>query len=291
MIVPLPPGAASDFLARVVGQSLSDAYKQQVVIDNRPGAGGLIGSTLVTRAAPDGYTLAMIGSPHLVGPLLQSNPPYRPLADIVAIAGVATVPNVVVVAPNVPAKSVQQLVALAKSKPGQLNFASVGIGSSAHLAAEIFNRAAGISAVHVPFKVMADVYTEMLSDHVHYYVFTLPAALPMLRDGKLRALAVTTAKRSAALPDVPTIIEAGLPEAQSDLWLGIVGPAGIPRSTVTKLHADIERILRESKAKEQFARQGAEPTVDTTPEAFMRLLISEQARYRQLLVGTGITPQ
>lgn len=291
IIVPLPPGTASDFIARVLGQSLTDTYKQQVVTDNRPGAGGLIGSNLVTKASPDGYTLGMVGAPHLVGPLLQSNPPYRPLDDIVAIVEVAAVPNVLLVAPGVPVKSVQQLVALAKSKPGELNFASVGVGSISHLGAEIFNRAAGITAVHIPFKVISDAYGEMLAQRVHYMIFTVPAAVPMLRDGKLRALAVTTERRSLALPDVPTIVEAGLPEAQSYLWLGVIGPAGVPRSIAKKLHGDIIKILREPQIREQFERQGAEPIVDASPEAFMHLLKSEYKRYDQLLGNMKLQAQ
>jgi tripartite-type tricarboxylate transporter receptor subunit TctC len=292
MIVPLPPGTASDFLARTLGQRLSDVYKQQVVVDNRPGAGGLIGSGIVAASAPDGYTLAMVAPPHLVGPLLQAKPPYRPIEDFTAVIEVASLPNVIVIAPSVPAKNVQELVALIRPRPGQYNYASVGFGTSSHTAPEIFNRAAGISVVHVPFKVIPDVMTEMAAGRVHYTVFTAPASLTMLRgDPKLRAIAVTTAKRSATFPDLPTVAEAGFPEATSDAWFGIVGPAGLPKALVAQINADVLKILREPETKERFARQGAELVDDTTPQGFDRLMKEEYARYRKLLQDIGIKPQ
>ncbi len=291
MLVPLPPGTASDFLARTLSQSLSDAYKLQVVVDNRPGAGGMIGSTILVKATPDGYTLAMVAPPHLVAPLLQANPPYRPLADIVPVVEVASIPNVLLVAPNVPAKNVQELIALAKSKPGEYNYASVGFGTLAHLAGEIFNRAGGIKVVHVPFKVIPDVLTEMLAGRVHYCLFTAPSALTMLREGKLRAIAVTGAKRSATFPDLPTMAEADLPAAQSDGWFGVVAPAGTPRKIVTRLNADIVKILRQPETKEKFARQGAELVDDTSPEGFTNLLKAEETRYLKLIKDAGLKPQ
>lgn len=292
MIVPLPPGTASDFLARTIGQSLSETYKQQVVVDNRPGAGGMIGSGIVAKSTPDGYTLAMIAPPHLVAPLLQKEPPYRPLEDFTAVIAVASLPNVIVVAPSVPAKNVQELVALAKAKPGQLNYASVGFGTLAHLSAEILNSAAGISVVHVPFKVIPDVITEMLAGRVHYLSFTAPSALGMLRsEPKLRAIAVTSAKRSAALPDLPTVAEAGLPAAQSDGWFGIVAPARTPLKIVAKINADVVKVLREPETKEKFARQGAEFVDDTTSAGFDKLLKSEYVRYQKLIKDAGLKQQ
>ena len=292
MIVPLPPGTASDFLARTLGQSLSDAYQQQVVVDNRPGAGGMIGSSIVAKATPDGYTLAMVAAPHLLAPLLQITPPYRPLADFSAVVEVASLPNVVVVAASVPAKNIMELVALIKPKPGQFNYASLGFGTASHLAPEIFNRAAGISVVHVPFKVIPDVMTEMAAGRVHYTIFTAPASLTILRgDPRLRAIAVTSAKRSATFPDLPTVAEAGLPEAQSDVWFGVLAPAGTPARIVNRLNADIVRILREPATKEKFARQGAELVDDTTPAGFARLLETEYVRYQKLIKDAGLKPQ
>ncbi len=281
-IVPLPPGTASDFLARSLAARLSERYKQQVVVDNRAGAGGIIGSNLITKASADGYTLAIIGQPHLVAPLLVDTAPYRPLEDITAIAEVAAIPNVIAVGPGMPVKTLNELINTAKANPGKYNYPTLGYGTAAHLASEIFNRAAGIQAVHVPFKGMADIYTEMLASRVHYFVFTSPAALTMLREGKLSPLAVTTAKRSPTFPDLPTVIELNLTLAESSSWFGIVAPAKTSQSIIRQLHADILSALKESVINEQFSRQGAQPSIDTTPEKFMSFLQKEYTHYQTL---------
>lgn len=195
------------------------------------------------------------------------------------------------VAPGVQAKTVQEFVAIAKARPRELSYASIGSATAAHLTAEIFNRAAGIDAVHVPFKIVADIYTEMLANRVHYLVFVSPASIPMLRDGKMRALAVTSAKRNAALPDTPTVVEAGLPGAEVDTMFGVLAPAGLPKAVVARLHADIVKILRLPETRERFARQGGEPAVDTTPESYARQLGAEYERYRKLLPAIGLKPQ
>ena len=291
MIVPASPGSSMDFFGRTVAQSLSEAYKQQVIADNRAGAGGLIGAATVAAATPDGYTLGMASTSTIIAPLLQLKPPYRPIEDFTPVALLASITSVLVVAPGVQAKTVQEFVAMAKARPGQLNYASIGSGTAAHLTAEIFNRAAGIDAVHVPFKIVADIYTEMLANRVHYLVFVSPASIPMLRDGKMRALAVTSAKRNAALPDTPTVVEAGLPGAEVDTMFGVLAPAGLPKAVVARLHADIVKILRLPETRERFARQGGEPAVDTTPEMFGRQLRAEYERYRKLLPAIGLKPQ
>ena len=291
MIVPLPPGTASDFLARVLGERLGDAYKQQVVVDNRPGAGGLIGSSLLTKATADGYIYGMIAPPHVVAPMLSKDPPYHPLKDITAVIEVAVIANVLMVSPRLPVKNVRELVALAKSKPGQLNYASVGVGTIAHIGAAIFNHAAGIDAVHVPFKVLGDVFAETLAGNVHYFIFTVPSTLPMIKDGRLRALAVTTATRSVALPDIPTMAEAGFPDAQSDGWFGIVAPAGAPRQVVAQVSWDVARILRDPKIQQRFALQGAVPSPDSTPERFTKRMQDEYVGFQKLIKAVGIKPQ
>ena len=290
MIVPLPPGTASDFLARVIGEQLAGAYKQQMVVDNRPGAGGLIGSSLLTKATADGYTFAMIAPPHVVGPMLRKDPPYHPLKDVSAVTEVAMIANVLMVSPRVPAKSVRELVALAKSKPGQMNYASVGVGTIAHIGAAIFNHATGIDAVHVPFKVLGDVFAETVAGNVHYFIFTVPSTLPMIKDGRLRALAVTTAKRSIALPDVPTMAEAGFPGARSDGWFGIVAPAGAPRKILAQVSRDVARLLRDPKLVKRFALQGAEPAVDSTPEKFTKRMQAEYTGFQKLIKEVGLKP-
>ena len=290
MIVPFPPGAASDFLARAIGQKLNELYGEQVVIDNRPGAGGIVGSTLVSKAAPDGYTLAMVGQPHLVNALLQKEPPYRPLDDIACVTEVASLPNVLVISPSLAVKSVAELIALAKAKPGQLNYGSAGIGASSHIAGEAFKAAAGIDVVHIPFKLLSDVFSEMLAGRVHMYVFPLPAAMPMLKDGKLRPLAVGTAKRVVSLPDVPTIAESGLPGYQSESWFGVVAPARTPRAVIAQLNRDIVNILKTSEMGERFLRQGATPAYGT-PEEFQQLMRAELVKYQKLVKDAGISTQ
>lgn len=291
MIVASSSGTSSDFFARMIGQVLTDKNKMQVVVDNRTGAGGLIGNALVSKGAPDGYTLGMVGLTRVLSALLRKEPPYHPLEDTTAIMQVASLPNVLVTSPHVQANSVREFVALVKSKPGQFNFASPGLGSSSHLAAEIFNRAAGLQAVHVPFKIVTDSFTETMGGQVHYFVYTLPSTLPMLQAGKLRPLAVTTSKRSPVLPSIPTFEEAGLPAAQFDNWSGIVGPRGMSAKLVAQLHADIAEILSRPETKEKFVRQGAESTSDSNPGAFTDLLRSEHERYRNLLPAIGIQQQ
>lgn len=291
MIVASSTGTSSDLFARVIGLNLAEIYGQQIVVDNRPGAGGLIGNTTISRASPDGYTLGMVGTTRLMSALLREEPPYHPVGDIAAVLQVATIPNVLAVAPNIQARTPADLVAFARSRPGDLNFASLGIGSFSHIASELFNRAAGIDVVHVPFKALTDVYIEMLLGRVHYSMFTVPSSLPLLRDGKLKALAVTGPRRSAALPDIPTVAEAGLPEAQFEYWSGIVAPAGTPRRIVEQLHGDVVRVLRRPEVREQFARQGAEPTAESTPAGFMQLMRVDLLRYQAIIRAADIKPQ
>ena len=290
MIVPFPPGSASDFLARTVGQKLNEQYGQQVVIDNRPGAGGVVGSTMIAKAVPDGYTLGMIGQPYLINAILQKDAPYRALEDVATIAQVATLPNVLVIAPNLPVKTTAELIAMAKAKPGELNFGSAGIGASSHIAGEAFKAAAGINVVHVPFKLLSDVFTEMISGRVHLYMFPLPAVMPMLKDGKLHVLAVGTTQRVPSLPGVPTIAESGLPGFQSQSWFGVVAPVKTPPAVVQQLNKDIVAILQQADTKERFLRQGADAVI-TTPEEFQKLMQFEFAKYKKLVKDAGISAQ
>lgn len=290
MIVPFPAGFASDFLARVVCQKLGDLYGQQFIVDNRPGGGGIIGSGLISRAAPDGYTLGMIGQPHLMNPLMQKEAPYRPLEDITPVIEVAALPSVLVIYPGLPVKSVKDLIALAKAKPGQLNFGSGGIGTSSHIAGELFKSAAGINVVHVPFRTLGDALTEMVAGRVHYYLYPLPAIMPVLKEGKLRPLAVGALKRTASLPDVPTVAESGLPGFETDIWFGVVAPAKTPRAIVLKLNKDITGILGTADTKDLFLRQGAEASPGT-PEEFGKRMQSEYVRLQKLVKDTGMSAQ
>lgn len=283
IIVAATIGAADDVFARLLADELEVLYQRRVLIDNRAGAGGLIGNTRVSRANADGYTLGMIGVTRLITELMHEQAPYHALGDIVGVAHVASITNVLVVSRTLPVSTASEFARYARVRPGELNFASLGIGSASHLAAEVFSRALGIDAVHVPFRVASDSIVEMALGRVHYAIYTLPAALGPVRDGHLRALAVMTPQRSPTLPNVPSIAEVGLPDAQFDSWSGIVAPKGTPRRIVEQLHGDIVRVLRKAVLRERFLRQGAESTPDSTPEGFMRHMQEEYLRFQSII--------
>ena len=290
LVVPFPPGTASDFLSRVMQQKMTESFAQQIVIDNRPGAGGLLGSQIAQKAVPDGYTMALVGQPHITNILIRKDRPYDPLKDFAAVSEVASMPNVLVLGSGVTVKTVPELIAMAKAKAGQLNYGSAGVGSSSHLAAAMFNQVADIKAVHVPFKLIPDVYSEMLAGRIHYYIFPLPAVYPMLRDGKLRALAVATPKRAYVLPDVPTTAEAGLPQYQSESWFGFIMPAGAPPAVVKRMADETVRIVALQDTRERFLKGGANPSAHGA-EAFAKLQRDEYARLSKVVQEAEITPQ
>lgn len=290
IIVAASPGAADDFFARSVGQQLEGFYGKRVVIDNRAGAGGLIGNVLVSRANADGHTLGMISVTRLITELMREEPPYRALADVVGVAHVASITNVLVVSPALPVRAAHDLVTYARTRPGELNYASLGTGSASHLAGEVFTRAVGIDAVHVPFRNVSDSFVETGLGRVHYAIYTLPAVLGPVNKSGLRALAVMTPERSRTLPDVPSIAEMGLPEAQFDSWAGIVAPRGTPRRVVEQLHGDIVRGLRNAGLRDRFRHLGAESVPDSTPDGFMRHMQEEYLRFRALIREGGIRP-
>jgi len=291
LVVPFPPGSASDFLARQLSALLGDGYKMQVIVDNRPGAGGLIGSQIIVNAVADGHTLGLVGAPHFVSALLQPKLPYRPIEDVAMITQVATIPNLLTVAPTVPAKTVQELVAYARARPGELNYASLGVGSFAHTAAEIFRSATGIKAVHVPFKSIADVNAELVAGRIHFLIFTAPSTQALVGEGRGRAIAVSTAKRNPAFPDLPTFAEAGFPAATNDAWFGVIAPVALPRPLAARIFSDINRVLKSPETRERFAKQGADPTPESTPESFLAMMKSEYARYGKLVKEFGAQPQ
>jgi tripartite-type tricarboxylate transporter receptor subunit TctC len=291
LVVTSGAGSGVDFFARVIAPALTELYKQQVVVENRAGAGGLIGASTIAAATPDGYTIGIASTAHVVAPLLQLKPPYRPIEDFTPIALLTSIPAAVVATGAIPVKSVQELIVLAKSKPGQLNFASLGDGTAAHLQAEVFNRAAGIKVVHVPFKSVGDAHAAILSGEVQYLTFLVPSAMPLIKSSKARALAVTSKTRSVALPDVPSIVEAGLPAAETEVLIGVVAPARVPRDIAARLHRDIATVLRKPETRERFASQGGTPTPDVTAEAYGAQLRNEYSSYRKLIAELGLKPQ
>ena len=290
IMVTTPAGSGADFFARTLAQGLSDTYKGVApLVENRPGAGGIIGAREVANAAPDGYTLGVASTAHVVAPLLQANPPYRPLADFTPIAQLTALPFILVVAPTVPSKSLSEFVSLLKANPKKYNFGSLGNGTAAHLGAEIFNSAANVDVVHVPFKSASDLFTALIAGEVHYAALFVPTA-GVMRSGKARVLAVTGKTRNPALPDVPTVSEQGLPGAETEAMMGIVGPAGLSPEVVKKLHEDIVTVLRKPETREKFALQSGEPTPEVSAQDYAAKLKAELDLYQRLLPRIGLKP-
>jgi tripartite-type tricarboxylate transporter receptor subunit TctC len=283
LVVPFTPGGSSDILARAVGQKLTEAWGQPVVIDNVPGAGGSVGADRVAKAAPDGYTLLMghIGT-LAVNPSIYPNLSYDPVKSFTPVAWVASVPNVLVVHPSVSAKSVKELVALAKSKPGQLNYGSGGNGSAAHLATEYLKLQSQTFMVHVPYRGTAPAVTDLVGGQIQLMFTGGPAVLPFVKSGQLRALAVSSSKRLNALPDLPTVAESGYKGFEADQWYGIVAPAGTPKEIVGKLNAQINQALESSELKNRLQSEGA-IAMPTTPEAFGALIVREIERWKPVV--------
>jgi tripartite-type tricarboxylate transporter receptor subunit TctC len=286
IVVPFPPGGATDVAARLIATRMSEKWGQAVVIDNRAGAGGNVGSDIVAKSAPDGYTLVMgVTGSHAINTSLYSKMPYDPVADFIAISQVAVVPNVIVVHPSVPASTLAELVALARREPGKLNYASLGNGTAAHLGMEMLKSAAGIDITHVPYKGSAPAVSDLLAGQVQMMVDGLPSALPHIKAGKLRAIAITSLRRSPALPDLPTVAEnyAGF---YADAWSGLFAPKGTPPAVVDKLSVEVQRILRLPDVREKLAGLGAEP-VGSTPAEFSAHVKREIDKWARVVKTSG----
>ncbi len=283
LIVPFTPGGSTDILARSIGHELTKAWGQPVIIDNVPGAGGSLGADKAAKAAADGYTLLMghIGT-LAVNPSLYPNLPYDPLKSFAPVAWVARVPNILVVHPSVRANSVKDLVALAKARPGQLNYGSGGNGSAANLATEYFKLQTGVSLLHIPYRGTAPAVTDLVGGQIQVLFTGAPAVLGQIKSGQLRALAVSSPQRLAALPDLPTIAETGYPGFEADQWYGVVAPAGTPTAIVARLNAQINQSLASPELKTRLTNEGALAT-PTTPEAFGQLIAREIARWRPVI--------
>ncbi|HXX85881.1 MAG TPA: tripartite tricarboxylate transporter substrate binding protein [Casimicrobiaceae bacterium] len=288
LVVPFPAAGTTDILARLVAQRLTETMGQSVVVDNRPGAAGNIGSDVVAKAPADGYTLLMCTvSTHAINPNLYAKIPFDHIRDFAPVILVAAVPNVLVVNPSLPVYTVADLIKLAKSKPGTINFASSGSGTSIHLSGELFKTMAGVDMTHVPYKGSAPALTDLVGGQVQVMFDNLPSALPQIKAGKLRAVAVTSPKRAPALPDVPTIAESGLPGFEATSWFGVVAPAATPAAIVSKLNAEIDKWLRMPETKEQLLAQGAADAVGGTPEQFAAFIRGETDKWAKVVKASG----
>ena len=289
IVVPFTAGGSADIFARVIGAKMSEAWSQQVVIDNRAGSGGVIGSEIAAKAAPDGYTLMMgITANIAINPALYKKLPYDPVRDFVPVTLVASAPYVMVVSPSLPARTAQEFLALARARPGELNYASMGNGSAGHLTAELLAAMAGIKLTHVPYKVIGTVLTNLASGQVQIYFLGMLSAQAQLKSGKLRALAITGAKRSLMMPDLPTLAEAGVPGYEVTGWYGVFAPAHTPRRIVLRLNAEIARILNLHDVRQRLSAEGAE-LMASTPEQFGAFIKSELAKWSKAVKISGAT--
>ena len=286
-IVPFTPGSGTDIMARTVSDKLTAQLGQTVVVENRPGAGGTIGAGLVAKADPDGYMILVHSSSYTVTPSTYKNLSYDTLRDLTGVVPLGLLPNVLVIAPSKGIRSVKELVAAAKAKPGSMNSASVGIGSATHLNAERFRLGAGIDVVNVPFKGTPEALTEVITGRVDYYFCPVNAVLPFLKDGKLLALAVGSSKRSVALPEIPTTLEAGIANSDYSFWVGMFAPAKTPGDTVNRLYRETVKALTLPDVREKLARLGAEP-MEYNPEQFNAYLREEIAANAALVKAAGI---
>ncbi len=267
IVVPFTAGSATDIMARVVGEKLGAAWGQPVIVENRPGAGGTLGATQVSRAEPDGHTLLVVSTGHVVNPVLYGNLQYDTLGDFSGVTPLASLPSVLVVGSGSPIKTVAELLAAARAKPGVLNYASAGVGSATHVNAEKFRATANVQVTHIPFKGTPETIVEVSTGRADFMFTPVLASIPAIRENRLRAIAVSTSKRSTALPNVPTVAEAGLPGFVFDFWIGMLAPAKTPKPVLAKLNTEIARILALPDVKERMATLGAEP-MPMSPDQF-----------------------
>jgi tripartite-type tricarboxylate transporter receptor subunit TctC len=290
LLVPSTPGGSVDTLARTIGPKLTERWGQQVIVDNRPGAGGAIAGEMVAKAAPDGYTLLIGTIASLATNVsLQKKLPYDPIKDFAPVTLVATQNLMLLIHPSVPAKSVKELVRLGKAQPGKLSFASAGNGTGGHLSGELFKMLAGIDMLHVPYKGVAPALVDVVGGQVSMTFASILSSLPQVRADKLRALAVTGGKRSVAAPQLPTMREAGVKDYESATWYGVVAPAGTPQELVNRLNAEIVAVIKRPDVNERLSKEGADPVGNSPPE-FSRFIESEIGKWRKVIRAAGIQP-
>jgi tripartite-type tricarboxylate transporter receptor subunit TctC len=286
ILVGFTPGGGPDITARYVATRLGEAWKQQVLVENRPGVGGTLAAGMVARAAPDGYTLLSVSSAHAIAPAIQAKLPYD-MKDLAGVTQTGLSKYVLVVAPSLGVRSVGELLAAAKAKPGQLNFSSAGVGSGTHFAGEMFKAAAGIDVVHVPFKGIPEALGETIAGRVQFFMSPIANAVSPVKEGRLVGLGVSTLERDALMPDVPTVAASGVPGYQTSLWFGLLTTAGVPRPVMEKLNRDIVRVLSEAELKSRWAPLGIEPR-PMSPEAFDAVIRDEVASFTRIARSAGI---
>ncbi len=287
LIVPYAPGGNADIMARLVGQHLGENVGQQVVIDNRAGASGIIGTELAVKAPPDGYSIVLVASSLATNPSLIKTLPYNARRDLAPVSMVGSTPLILAAYAGLPANNVKELIALAKAKPGQLNYATSGIGSPANLAGALLNFMTGVNIVHVTYKGTAQATTDVLGGHVQLFYPSMTAVLPYVKSGKLKALGMTSLMRSPLAPEIPTVSESGIPGYQANIWNGVLVPAATPKTLVTRLNAEFVRVLATPDMRERFAQMGAE-AAHSTPEAFRDFILAEEQKWARVVRESGI---
>jgi tripartite-type tricarboxylate transporter receptor subunit TctC len=286
-VIPFPPGGGTDTISRTLAQKLSEAWHQQVVADNRPGSGGTIGLALAAKMPADGYNLVLGQLANVaIAPALYPKLQYDPVKDFAPISLALTSPLILVVHPSVPAKNVKELIALARAKPDSITFGSPGNGTTGHLATEIIRSEGKVRMVHIPYKGAVPAFTGLLGGEIAVYMSSIQPAIPMLKAGRVRALGVTSAKRIPSLPDVPTIAESGLPGYEVTNWYGVMAPAGVPKDVLGKIHADVERALKQKDVQQRFEAEGGDPT-PTTPEQFAAFIKNEVVKWGKAVKESG----
>ncbi|HKU69229.1 MAG TPA: tripartite tricarboxylate transporter substrate binding protein [Burkholderiales bacterium] len=290
VVVPSSPGGGTDIIARIVAPDLSKRLGQQFVIDNRPGAGTMIGIEIVAKSPADGYVLLMTPSTLAINSALYKKVPYDPVHDFAPITELISSPSIIVVHPSVPAKTIKELIAFARSRPGQINYASAGAGTYPHMTMELFQSMAKVKMVHIPYKGTGPAMIDMLAGNTAVMAGTILSVMPQVRAGRLRALGISSEKRSPVAPEIPTVAEAGLPGFEAVQWYGFLAPAKTPREIITRLHAETVRILQQPETKERFASDGADP-VGNSPDEFARFIQSELVKWAKVARGAGIQPE
>src|SRR4051812_1831212 len=289
-VVPFTAGSGTDIIARTVADTMGKSLGQPIIIDNKPGAGGTIGANQVAKSEPDGYTVLIHSSGHALNPAIYPNLPYDTVKDLTGVTPMAVLPNVMVVSPQRGWKTVADVVAEAKAKPGQLNYASAGVGSATHMNAEKFKLQAGIDAVHVPFKGTPEALSDVIGGRNDWFFAPLSSALPLIKDGKLQALAVSTSKRSASLPDVPTTVEAGVPGSDYTFWVGMIVPAATPAPVIKRLHDEVGKAVANPEVKDRLAKLGAEPML-MQPEQFNAYIKTEMESAAKIAKAANLKAQ